>query len=347
MAKHITKKTVDNKLSMVAGTQAYTELREIVLKKGVLDRSYGYYTFMILFAYGGFFLSGYNVFTLTALLPLVASCIVFAFFTVQIAGILHDAGHRAIFKSTLYNDILGTICGTLISMVHENWRTRHNTHHANTNVEEVDPDINIPLLSFTQERLRSKSGISKFLLPYQAILYLPIGVLVGTALRIDGIRFYKKYWRKEGLWKVSLYIVGLFAWFIMPFLIFPLAKAVLVFLLVHFTVGFYAWNIFAPNHKGNPHFEKGLRYSFLEHQIMTSRNIHGHWLTDTMYMGLNYQIEHHLFPSCPRNKLKLIMPHVKKIARKLKLDYEQVSVWESNKIILSELMVVSQGKEHA
>ena len=75
---------------------------------------------------------------------------------------------------------------------------------------------------------------------------------------------------------------------------------------------------------------------------MTARNVNGHFLTDLFYMGLNYQIEHHLFPNCPRNKLKLISPYVKKLSRQLKLDYESVSVLGAARIILKELSSVAE-----
>lgn len=105
------------------------------------------------------------------------------------------------------------------------------------------------------------------------------------------------------------------------------------------------YNIFAPNHKGMPQLPKDIKISFMEHQIMTTRNIYGHWLTDFVYLGLNYQIEHHLFPNCPRNKLKLITPYVEDICRKMNLEFTRVSVLESNKIILSELNRIAKTAE--
>ena len=43
---------------------------------------------------------------------------------------------------------------------------------------------------------------------------------------------------------------------------------------------------------------------FLRRQVLTSRNVRGGWLTDLALGGLNYQIEHHLFPSMPRPNLR-------------------------------------------
>lgn len=136
--------------------------------------------------------------------------------------------------------------------------------------------------------------------------------------------------------------LGMFLWYILPFFIFPFWKAFLFFILTNEVAGFYMLNIFAPNHKGMPQMEKEVKISFLEHQIMTARNIYGHWLTDYLYLGLNYQIEHHLFPNCPRNKLNNITPYVRAICRKYKLSYAQMGIIESNRFILSELKKTSQ-----
>ena len=48
----------------------------------------------------------------------------------------------------------------------------------------------------------------------------------------------------------------------------------------------------------------GDRSDFLRRQVLTSRNVRGNWLTDLALGGLNYQIEHHLFPSMPRPNLR-------------------------------------------
>jgi len=68
--------------------------------------------------------------------------------------------------------------------------------------------------------------------------------------------------------------------------------------------GFFMGAAFAPNHKGMPLIPKGSKIDFFQRQVLTSRNIKGSWLKDNLMGGLNYQIEHHLFPSMPRPNLK-------------------------------------------
>ena len=64
--------------------------------------------------------------------------------------------------------------------------------------------------------------------------------------------------------------------------------------------GLYLGASFAPNHKGMPILDATDRSDFLRRQVLTSRNVRGGWLTDLALGGLNYQIEHHLFPSMPQ-----------------------------------------------
>ena len=68
--------------------------------------------------------------------------------------------------------------------------------------------------------------------------------------------------------------------------------------------GVYLGGSFAPNHKGMPIIPAGMKVDFLRRQVLTSRNIRGGTAVDFAMGGLNYQIEHHLFPSMPRPNLR-------------------------------------------
>ena len=81
------------------------------------------------------------------------------------------------------------------------------------------------------------------------------------------------------------------------FLCLPLGMA-FAFLGVQLAVfGLYMGSTFAPNHKGMPLLPRDSKVDFLRRQVLTSRNIKGGWIMDTFMGGLNYQIEHHLFPN--------------------------------------------------
>ncbi|MDP3940852.1 MAG: acyl-CoA desaturase [bacterium] len=333
------------KLSVGAGTEAYMKLKKKVSDNGILERSYLYYVVISFFTFGGFLLCLYFLYVETRLLPLVGWSMLFAFFNVQMGGLLHDAGHRAIFSSTKFNDLFGYICSAFIGKRYTNWRTNHNRHHAHPNQDEGDPDIEIPF-SFTDEQYKRRRGIIRLIRKYQAYLYFPLGSLVAFRMRMNDFVSFKKHSGKSIIPEIVLFCLGFFFFVILPFFLFDPLKATLIIVTFHLAEGLYLLNVFAPNHKGMPELEKGVKLSFFEHQVITSRNIRGNWLTDFVYMGLNYQIEHHLFPSTPRNKLSQISPFLKEICKKMNLEFTVVGVLEQNKIILSELQQIRRENIH-
>jgi fatty acid desaturase len=80
------------------------------------------------------------------------------------------------------------------------------------------------------------------------------------------------------------------------------AIALWMFMMMIF--GFFMGAAFAPNHKGMPLVPRDAKIDFFERQVLTSRNVRGSWLKDNLMGGLNYQVEHHLFPSMARPYLK-------------------------------------------
>ena len=94
------------------------------------------------------------------------------------------------------------------------------------------------------------------------------------------------------------------AYLAVVFLVLSPVKAVVFILVQQGLFGLYLGCSFAPNHKGMPILDAADRSDFLRRQVLTSRNVRGGWLTDFALGGLNYQIEHHLFPSMPRPNLR-------------------------------------------
>ncbi|OGN06461.1 MAG: hypothetical protein A3B86_03365 [Candidatus Yanofskybacteria bacterium RIFCSPHIGHO2_02_FULL_38_22b] len=77
-------------------------------------------------------------------------------------------------------------------------------------------------------------------------------------------------------------------------------------------------------------------------QIITARNIKGGQIISLIYGGLNYQIEHHLFPFMPRNNLKKAKPIVEKFCQNHQIYYHETSMWQSFREIITCLQRESQ-----
>ena len=95
--------------------------------------------------------------------------------------------------------------------------------------------------------------------------------------------------------------------------------------------------IVAPNHRGMPVWTGGVKLSFLERQVLSSRDLTSHPVWDFFYGGLNYQIEHHLFPTIPRVNLKRAQTIIQPFCEAHSLSYEVTDPLTGYRRVYSEL----------
>jgi fatty acid desaturase len=331
-------------LRLTEHTAAYARLKAEIKGAGILQRSYFFYLPLILTSFGGYALSTWAVVAWDAYPSLLFACLGFTFFTVQLAGLMHDAGHRAVFSSIRLNNLLGLATTAAIGMVFANWKERHNQHHAHPNQEGADPDMEIPFLALSWKDYCAKDAAQRLVSRWQAYYYYPLGALVGFSNRLGSISYFLRNRTRANLARFAFYLPGMFFLFAGPFIAFPLEKAIFVFLVVHVTTGIYLASCFAPNHKGMRTFPPNASVSFLQQQVETSRNVRGGWLTDILLVGLNHQIEHHLFPSCPRNKLRLLNQYVKRVCAEQEIDFCEVSFLRTNQTLVKHLHDVARHR---
>jgi fatty acid desaturase len=126
------------------------------------------------------------------------------------------------------------------------------------------------------------------------------------------------------------------------FAVLPPGKA-LAFVAVHQGLwGLYMGCAFAPNHKGMPMPRAGEELDFLRKQVLTSRNVRGGWFVDVALGGLNYQIEHHLFPNMPRGNLRRARPIVRAYCAEHGVPYVETGLVESYRQALAHLHEVGR-----
>jgi len=101
---------------------------------------------------------------------------------------------------------------------------------------------------------------------------------------------------------------------------------------------------FAPNHKGMPIVPPDARIDFVSRQVLMSRNVTGGPFTDIAMGGLNYQIEHHLFPSMPRPNLRRAQPVVRAFCAEHGVPYTQTGLVGSYAIVVRYLNAVGLGE---
>jgi len=116
----------------------------------------------------------------------------------------------------------------------------------------------------------------------------------------------------------------------------------LLFILVQQALfGLYMASVFAPNHKGMLVVGRDEVMDFLRLQVLTARNVRAHPITDFWYGGLNYQVEHHLFPSMARNQLREAQVIIRKFCEEQQISYYETGMVNSYVEILDYLHIVS------
>ncbi len=248
----------------------------------------------------------------------------------QVAFLGHDAGHRQICPARRPSYVLGLLLGNLgIGLSFGWWVAKHNRHHANPNTEGADPDIMLRALAMTPSQAAASRGISRILFRCQAFLFFPM--LLGEAFSVHAasVRALSSRPRRHRLAEAALLVAHFTAYLAVIFLVVSPVKAVVFILVQQGLFGVYLGVSFAPNHKGMPILTRHEEQDFLRRQVLTSRNIRGNWLTDLALGGLNYQIEHHLFPSMPRPNLRRSQPLISEFCRQHGLPYAQASLFGS------------------
>lgn len=254
----------------------------------------------------------------------------------QIGFIGHDAGHNQVFPKTTHNRILGQFCFPfLLGMSFRTWVIKHNLHHAETNVLDVDPDIQSPVLAFTEEAARQRRGIALWITRYQAFMFPVLTLFATVGFRIDAwsyvvgrrsaqlaARDEPDVRQRELLFLVANVLLSI----VVPSLLVGPGRWLPVFLLAQLLLGTHMAFAFAPNHKAMPMFTEANKPSFLTQQVLSSRNVRGGPIIDFLYGGLNYQIEHHLFPTMPRCRLGASQKVVAAHCHQIGLDYTEDSV---------------------
>ena len=309
----------------------FADLMRRVKAAGLLQRRPGYYLAKIA-ATGGLLAAAWTVFVVVgdSWWQLAVAAFLAVVFT-QIGFIGHDAGHRQIFSSKRANYLVGLVHGNLaIGLSYGWWVDKHNRHHAHPNTEDKDPDIDIGALAFTAEQAGGKRGrVTRFIARHQRYLFFPLLLLEAVQLHMSSVQAVVRRGLRHRSWEALMLGLHTAGYLTAVLLVLSPLKAA-VFIVVHQALfGLYLGCSFAPNHKGMPMLAADDQSDFLRRQVLTARNVRGNWLVDFALDGLNYQIEHHLFPSMPRPNLRRSQPIVRDFCRQHGLAYCETTLLRS------------------
>ena len=322
----------------------YAALSRQVREAGLLDRRPRYYAWKIALTAAALVL-GWAVFAAigNSWWQLADAAFLAAVFA-QFGFLGHDAGHSQVFRTRRANAVLGLACGNLGAGVSYDWWTgKHNRHHAHPNTEGADPDIAIGALAFSPASAQAARGIQRLIFRYQGYLVIPMLFLEALSLHASSIRRMTGPGCRHRAWEAALLGTHFTACLGAVFLVLPPVKALTFIAVQQGLLGFYLGCSFAPNHKGMPILAASDKTDFLRRQVLTARNVRGGWLTDFALGGLNYQIEHHLFPSMPRPSLRRAQAIVAAFCADRNVAYMETSLLDSYAQALRHLAAVGGG----
>lgn len=324
----------------------YTELIAEVRQSGLLERRRGFYVRRVALCVAAFVGVWAAVVVIGdswwQLLPAVALAVV----STQIGFLGHDGAHRQMFSSAAANEWTARIvAGAFAGLSLHWWRAKHNRHHKAPNKIGVDPDIESGPLAFVPADATDRTGFYRWFTRRQGWLFFPLVTLEGVALHAHSVR---------GLLgttpvahrsvELGLITARLLFGVVVPVMVMSPPIAI-TFIVTHLALfGVLLGCSFAPNHKGMPLVPRNMKVDFLHRQVVMSRNIRGGRFLDFMMGGLNYQIEHHLFPSMPRPHLAKVQPLVRAHCLRHGVPYTETSLIASYGIVIRYLNQAGLGE---
>lgn len=345
-------RSTEARTTRIGGAQAshasdYTALAKRVKAEGLMDRRPGSYLLR------GIVLAALFAVGFALLLTLGRTwwqLLVAAYFSVlftQAAFVAHDSAHKQIFTSGPRGEVVSRVLANLVvGLSYGWWMNKHTRHHANPNTLGRDGDILPGAIVFVSEDAAERRGLRRWLTARQGYYYLPILTLAGADLHLSAIKAVLGKERnphrvQEGA-MIAVRLLGFGALVVLA--LGPLLGA--VFLVVQVALfGVYMGGTFSLNHTGMRVIGHDEKVDYLRRQVLTSRNISGGRPMEHFMGGLNFQIEHHLFPAMPSANLRRVRPLVRAHCADLGIAYEENRFLVAWRIVLRHLHRV--GVRHA
>jgi delta8-fatty-acid desaturase len=266
----------------------------------------------------------------------------------QLAGLGHDLGHSGVTHNFHKDHFIGSLLSAFMGLSVGWWKSDHNTHHVVCNAVEHDPNIqHMPLLAITDKiyekpfwdtyhkKTVAMDSIARFMVSYQHIIFYPFMMIARWNLYVQGIIFlvteadltHYKYTELTGLavyftWMFKLAFSMPTGWDTFNWIMVSHAVAG----ILHVQIVLSHWSM--ETYKGSPYTTKNTEWYLM--QLRTTMNVDTYEWADFMHIGLQFQIEHHLYPRLPRHNLRKARKLVLAIAKKHDIPYHEPGFFEGN-----------------
>ncbi|KAI4371567.1 hypothetical protein MLD38_019786 [Melastoma candidum] len=274
----------------------------------------------------------------------LACAVLLGLIWVQVTYVGHDAGHYEVMSSKGFNKLAQLVagnCTTGISIAW--WKWTHNAHHLACNSLDHDPDLqHIPVFAVSSRLFESLTSnfygrkmnfdwLARLLVSCQHWTFYPVMCFGRINLFLQTFLL---LFSKRPVPDRALNILGILVfWTWYPLLVSCLPSwperimfvgvsiAVTSIQHVQFCLNHFSANVYIGAPKGNDWFQNQTNGTI---DISCPR-----WM-DWFHGGLQFQLEHHLFPRLPRCQLRKIAPLARDLCKKHNLQYRNPTFWEAN-----------------
>lgn len=325
----------------------YQSLRERLSKEGAFEKTptlyVGLFCTLVLITLAVFYVL--PVIDNNAILFLVA--VLFAFPRLWFGYLGHDLAHGAVFSSRRIGYILSILVWPLsLGVSGSYWYYKHNKHHEYVNKIGSDPDLDLPVYLSNQQR-KHKNYLQK-MLPDTIVRHqhryffflFPLSFI--TFVKHTYTHLLSAPHTKQKLLELFLVTGHFVAFYGLIFWILGFWQGLLFSAVNVASLATIMAFAFAPNHKGEEMFEPDEVITW-RHQVIGTRNIRPSLVVDFLYGGLNYQIEHHLFPYLSRFKLPQARLLVKDFCKENGVRYHETTPFGSVREIYCALETQSRN----
>ncbi|KAI9203735.1 fatty acid desaturase-domain-containing protein [Polychytrium aggregatum] len=292
------------------------------------------------------------------LVGIVFAAVCMGLFLQQCGWLAHDFLHHQVFENRAINNAFGYVIGNVAQGFSVAWwKNKHCTHHSAPNIHQQDPDIDtMPYLAWSEHALELFSDfkddtVARFLVSRQSILYFPILSLARIPWALHSILFVLPGHSECVVSDPTMLLIERstlaihWVWYLGTAFYFLSPLHALLYILLSQTVGgLFLASVFSLNHNGMSIYDDvtGKDIEFYQLQVDTGRNVTPTHFNNWFTGGLNFQIEHHLFPTIPRHHIGKTAPDVMAVCKKYGIPYHSTSFSGGIQEVVSRLGVIGK-----
>ncbi len=250
----------------------------------------------------------------------------------------HDAGHGAVTRSRWLVGLLGHASFTVMNG--QSWRWwihSHDNHHDFVNEWSTDLAMKYSVVvSDHPPAVAAKTGWKRALARRQAGYLAFLFPLYHFAMLVDGLKWVAKHPR-ACLGDLLGYPLFLALWFVVPFTLLGWKLALVYYFATKLVGSSLIATTFDVHHIGRRVFDGPEDASAFRQVVEGTRTMNTWRVFDFYYHGLNFHIEHHLFPMVPCWRYRRMSEVVRRFCARHGVEYRQWGFWEAQREVFGYL----------